>query len=291
MRKRSIIFFLLIIVLIIALVACTNDEKEPTPEPTVQVTVKITPEPTATPTPKPTLEPLSEEKRGIPQADAEVLFHDDFSEDSYDNYLTSQGTNMTWSEEGYLDLTKLDWSAFTPDIEYYLGGDYNQYQLEVSFYNTGEKADSPPWESLFIACRGPEGMNPPIATNDGYFWVAFNNKNKVAVYPGGGADSYPGGSTWEHKYFTITVPETFTETHTVTVVDSGDTICYYMNTADEDYYLILRAEFDEGDLVIYGNNGDEIWREMCVIEEDGAFMFFCHYGRTIVEEISIKGTK
>jgi hypothetical protein len=286
--NRKLFAFLLTLLLVMALVftACDVKDKSPkeTPEPTDTATKAPTPEPTPTPTPKPTVEPISEEKKGVPQEDAEVLFKDTFDEDNLEQYLLKQGEFMI-VEDGRL-LIPENWSAYIPDVTYDLGVDHSQYEMSVKF-KAEEGGDSNPWASLFIGCRGD--ATTPIATSNGYFWVAFNFTNKAFVYPGGGGQYE--GDAWNLRYFEIELPEDFTEDHTVTVVDCGDVIAYYMNTEEEDYYLILKATFEGDEIVIFGNDGSEIWRETNMIADTGMFMFFNHYCNSSVDEIVIKGLK
>ena len=286
---RSKLFFVFISLLLVCtfiFVGCDSEGPEATPEPTETATKEPTPEPTPTPTPKPTVEPIAEEKKGIPQKDAEVIFEDNFEEDNLDMYLTAQ-PNWLSVEDGKLVMRE-DWTAFIPDINYELGVEHSQYEMTVTF-NSAAETDDNPWSSLFIACRGPLDMSVPIATQDGYFWVAFNRAAKAYVYPGGGGEY--SGAAWNLKYFAIDLPEDFSEPHKITVVDCGDVICYYMNTAEEEHYLILKATFEEDEIVIFGNDGSEIWREKNMLQDEGSFMFFNHYGKTDIDDIVIKGLK
>ena len=153
--NRKLFAFLLTLLLVMALVftACDVKDKSPkeTPEPTDTATKAPTPEPTPTPTPKPTVEPISEEKKGVPQEDAEVLFKDTFDEDNLEQYLLKQGEFMI-VEDGRL-LIPENWSAYIPDVTYDLGVDHSQYEMSVKF-KAEEGGDSNPWASLFIGCRG-----------------------------------------------------------------------------------------------------------------------------------------
>ena len=122
-----------------------------------------------------------------------------------------------------------------------------------------------PWSSLFVGCRGPEG-NVTIADKIGYFWVAFNKDAKpMSILE---VEECIMGSSGILKYFTIDLPEDFTENHTVTVVDCGDIIAYYMNTAEEDYYLILKVTFEGEELVIHDHDGNEFGGRNMLQEED-----------------------
>jgi hypothetical protein len=285
--KRKLYLFLLSLLVVAALVftACDKEDTGPkeTPEPTEVATKAPTPEPTPTPTPKPTVEPIPEDKKGFPQEDAEELFKDTFDEEDFGNYLTLQGSYMA-VEDGKLIITE-HWSAYSPIVDYQLGVEHSQYQMSVTF---SASSGTSPWSSLFVGCRGPEG-NVTIADKIGYFWVAFNKDAKAHVYPGGGGVYH--GEQWNLKYFTIDLPEDFTENHTVTVVDCGDIIAYYMNTAEEDYYLILKVTFEGEELVIHDHDGNEIWREENMLQEEGSFLFFNHYCASLVDEIVVKGYK
>ena len=64
-----------------------------------------------------------------------------------------------------------------------------------------------------------------------------------------------------------------------------------MNTAEEDYYLILKVTFEGEELVIHDHDGNEIWREENMLQEEGSFLFFNHYCASLVDEIVVKGYK
>lgn len=296
MKKRIYFIFLTVLVCSLFFVACDKKNNEPTPteQPTEEATATPAPttEPTPKPTQKPTSAPLSEDMKGVPQKDAVVVFEDKFDEDNIeDNYIIKYVDNMLREdamlvENGKLVMTQ-GWCALLPDYDYYLGVDHNQYEMTVT-YEAQQIVDFA-WCSLFVGCRGSLDGNVQIATDNGVFWVAFNGTDKAYVYPGGGGE-YPNGSDWSYKYFEISLPEQFVGgTHKITVVDCGDVISYYMNTAEQEYYLIVKVLFEDEELVCYGNDGTEIWRETNMLPEEGSFVLFNHYAKTILEDLVIKG--
>lgn len=288
MKAKILLVLSVIMICALLFAACDSEKKPPeaTEAPTAKPTNTPTPVPTPTPTPKPTVAPISEEKKGVPQKDAVVLFEDKFDEDNLDDlYFRAQGENMV-VEDGKLTIPT-NWSSFMPDVNYNLGIDHSQYEMTLT-YESIDGSDFNPWSSLFVGSRCPLDGNPKIATEDGMFWVAFNGSAKAHVYPGGGG-TY-NGTAWNLKYFEVELPEDFIgKPHKITVVDCGDVICYYMNTADQEYYLIVKVLFEGDELVCYGNDGSEIWRETNMLPAEGSFHFFNHYGRTIIDDIVIKG--
>ena len=119
--------------------------------------------------------------------------------------------------------------ALIPE-NYPLTPDYMTWELttanmrSVKFKAEEERIQSR--ASLFIGCRGDATHH----CNQQQLFGAFNF-TKAFVYQGERPKEMPG--SWAVE---IELPEDFTEDHTVTVVDCGDVIAYYMNTGEEDYY-------------------------------------------------------
>lgn len=291
MKNKVLLILCMLLISLLIITGCgeKTDDNKSTKEPTTVPTVAVTEVPTPSPTPKPTIAPISEDQKGVPQKNAIVLFEDKFDDDDIeDDFFLLQGDYIA-IEDGKLNLLE-NWVALAPIVDYALGVDHSQYELEL-IYQVAEIAENNPWISLFVGCRGPIGGNPVIATENGMFWVAFNGSTKAYIYPGG-SGNYKDGGAWNTKYFEIDLPEAFVDkAHKITVVDCGDVICYYMNTESEEQYLIVKVLFEGDELICYGNDGTEIWREENLLADEGSFTLFNHYAQTLIEDIVVKGLK
>lgn len=294
MKKKGIILLILITAFILLFVtACKKDEtgkETPAPTATPAPTEDAnTPEPTATKEPGPTLKPITEEEKGKPHPEAEELMKLDFSEveeiDDIDYELRQpEYINIA---DGYMNITEV-WSAVSPNYGYGLGTDHNQYEWSATFHISHLSPDAP-HVAYFVGARVPQERT---ADYPGGVWLAFNYTKSVSVYLPGDNFLDENGEvikSWDSKYFTVTIPEDFTTEHTVTVVDTGDEICYYMNTAEDPQYLICRMVLDGEDLLIYNKDGETIKTFMNAVNEEINFSVFSHRTKSHTKELVLKG--
>lgn len=288
MKKKLTILSLLLVLTLVFATACKKDDPtvDPTatPKATEQSTAAPTTEPQPTEVPGPTMRPISEEEKGKPQKDAEVLIQEDFEDGQISDteFFIKYPENLDIAD-GIMSITR-DWSAVSPEYGYGLGSEHNQYEFSTKFRISHLQGDAP-HVAYWIGARAPEVER--TADYPGGFWLAFNYSKSICVYPGG--DNFPDVESWALKYFTITAPESFDTEHTVTVVDTGDAVYYYMNTAEEEYYLLLKAVFDGSDLLVYDHNGTEIWGGENAVNEDPQFSIFSHRSKTHTDIITLKG--
>lgn len=285
MKKKLIVLCLILVFTLVFASACKKDgEKsaDPTATPTQEATA--TPEPTPTKEPGPTLKPITAEEKGKPHKDAEVLISEDFEdgEISETEFFIKYPEYMDIAD-GIMSITR-EWSAVSPEYSYELGTKHNQYEFSTKFKISHLQGDAP-HVAYWIGARVPTVER--TADYPGGFWLAINYSKTINVYPSG--DNFPDAQSWAQKYFSITVPEGFDTEHTVTVIDTGDALYFYMDTADNENYLILKAEFDGEDLLVYDKDGNQIWAGENGVNEDTQFSIFSHRSKTHTDIITLKG--
>ncbi len=295
--KKTLVVILLIVSITLVFTACKDTGNKPndkvnataTPAATETPVATATPEPTATPVPGPTLKPLSEEEKGKPQKDAEIIAIEDFDDGTidYDNFQTKSDENIV-IKDGEMHIETV-WAAIAPLYEDYgIGTKHNQYEWSSDVYITHKMGDAP-HVAYWVGARVPKEAT---ADYPGGFWLAFNYSKTVYVYPGGNNFKDQNGNlveSWAAKCFSIKAPEDFTTKHKVTVVDTGDALYYYMNTATEENYLLLKVEFDGADLICYGNDGTQVFAGENVVNEIPAFSIFSHRSKTHTDNVVLKG--
>lgn len=296
MKKRSLILIFLIAFALIFVTACKKDDigADPTPttaptETPADTTEGPTPEPTATKEPGPTLKPIDEEEKGKPHPEAEELMKLDFSEvDEIDDIEWElRSPDYINISDGYMNITEV-WSAVSPNYGYGLGSDHNQYEFTTTFKISHLQPDAPQ-ASYFVGARVPQERT---ADYPGGVYLAFNYTKSVNVYlPGDNFVDNNGEviKDWNLKYFNMPIPESLDTEHTVTVVDTGDEICYYMNTADDPQYLLARIVLDGSDLIVYNNAGDAVFTGENAVNEEVNFSVFSHRTKSHTKELILKG--
>ncbi len=280
MRKRKFLLVLIAIILI-SVSSCKKENGNPAST--------ATPETVTTPTkePGPTPKPITEDEKGKPHPQAEVLLKEDFEDGEInpDEFMTLYDEYIKISD-GYMNITEV-WSAVLPQYAYSLATLHNQYEFSATFSISHLQPDAP-HIAYWVGARVPQegyGAYP------GGIWLAFNYTNQVRVYLSG--DNFIDDKNelikeWDKMFFTITAPESFKEEHTVTVIDTGDEILYYMNTKDEENYLLIRAVLDGSDLIIYDKNGKNIFNGENAINDLVNFSIFSHRTKSHTDEIVLK---
>lgn len=273
--------------------SCDNgngDDVDNTKEPVItDVPGDTTEKPKETKEPGPTLKPITEDELGKPHPEAEVLLKLDFE----DGEINEDEFRLLYPEfieieDGYMHITE-EWSAVIPKYLYGLGEDHNQYEFSTTFYISHLVPDAP-HAAYWVGARVPEegyGAYP------GGIWLAFNYTKDVRVFISG--DNFIDPETGEvikdfaRQFFTITAPESLDEEHTITVVDTEDEIFFYMNTEDDEQYLLIRAVLDGADLIFYDKDGNEVFAGENVVNDQTSFSVFSHRTKSHTDEIILKG--
>lgn len=288
--KRLI--FVLLLVLIFTLVACDRPVDEPVAT-TAPVAANETPspEPTDEPTPAPTKEPLAEGELGKPSDKSELVYEGDFTQGDLDENLLSQRGSYS-VENGKLYITSSDggesfagWDCITPDFDCY-PDDAIQWEFHLNFRSSHYHTDPMgAWYATVIGARVSNYVTAIADTDDG-IWVAFNQGNKCMVYPSGSKSL----GLWPSKGLSINIPEGFGEAKTIIIVDTGDSLFYYMITSENEEVLILKIDITEDEIVVFDGEGVEKKRQDNYLEMDEGYHFkiFTHMSATTVNYMAIK---
>jgi hypothetical protein len=292
--------FLILSIVLISLVffGCQKDiEKDPSPTPSPTETEKVdktdapTPEPTEEKTPEPTKEPLPGEQLGIPQDDAEIIYLDDF----VDNYINPEALfrynngHEVVEEQLYLSTYKgvpvelVD--TYSPD--YYCEAKVDgisQVQFHLRFKTSHERAEKDPWMSAVIGVRvyEPMGNSFKPSDEDSGMYMAVTQFNKILVYHG-----IPG--QWPRGAFSMEIPNGFGEMCELVIVDTGDKLFYYQKLEGSELTLFMTIELSD-QIKCFDADGNEVYSADNNLKEDkgGYFKIFNHFGRTVIDEFSIK---
>jgi len=267
----------------------SNDEPTPTPVPTQSVTEAPTQGPT--PTPSPTKEPLSEEKLGKPTDKTEIIYENDFSDDDFEGDILVQQGNYS-VKDGKLYLNSLDggetwggWIGLTPDIACYPSEAYQwEFRIEFQSVYPHETGDAP-WMATIIGARVCN-YTTSIADTDYGIWVGFTERNKVTVYPSGSKTR----GFWPAGAVSVDIPEGFGEMKRLVIVDTGESLFYYMNTAEEENVLILRIDITTEKIKVLDASGKEVYNtdNYLDMEEGHHFKIFSHITGTIIDSMAIR---
>lgn len=289
--KRKLIIFILIAVCIFALAACDKEEgkndatSSPTPVPTP------TAEPTEAPTPAPTKEPLPEGELGLPSEKSEVIYFTDFSDDDIEgNLLIQNGEFSITNGKFYLcskdgGETWASWGGLTPDFACY-PSEAHQWEFHLEFQSTypAESGDAP-WMATIIGARVCNYLSSIADTDDG-IWVGFTERDSITVYPSGSnTEKY-----WPAGAVKVNIPEGFGDMKKLVLVDTGESIFYYMNTAEEETVLILRIDISEEEIKVFNGEGNEVYKtdNYLDMQEGNHFKIFNHMAATVIGSLAIK---
>ncbi|HHT93140.1 MAG TPA: hypothetical protein GXZ66_06490 [Clostridiaceae bacterium] len=281
----------LIVVFVFVFTSCKQAETNegPTPEQTESVTKGPTQGPT--PTPSPTKEPLSEEELGKPTDKSDIIYGNDFSDDDFAGEILVQQGNFS-VKDGKLYLNSPDggetwggWVAITPDIDCYPSDAY-QWEFHIEFQSVyPQETGDAVWMATIIGARVCN-YNSAIADTDDGFWVGFTERNSITIYPSGSQTKgyWPGGAA------TVEIPEGFGEMKKVVIVDTGNSLFYYMNTSEEENVLILKADITEDKIIVFDGSGKKVFEaeNFLDMQEGNHFKVFSHITGTVIDSLEIK---
>lgn len=247
-------------------------------------------EPTEEPTPKPTKEPLPEGERGKPSEKSEVAYENDFIEEDLDGTLLVT-TNIYSFKDGKLILNSEDggrtwdgWNSLTPDIDCNTF-DTHQWEFHIEFESRFPEDVTSPWIATIIGARVSDYVSSIANTDDG-IWVAFTENNQITVFPSGARTK----EYWPDGAVTVDIPEGFGEMRKLVIVDTGDSLYYYMNTAEEENVLILKIDINESEIKVFDANGEELCKAENFLDMDlgNHFKVFSHFAYTFIDSIAVK---
>lgn len=291
--KKTIIICILVLLCVFAISSCDqkkDTKNDPTPQSTDTATPGPTPVPTESSTPKPTKEPLPSEELGKPSDKSEVIYENDFFEEDLDDTLLVT-YNVYSFKDGKIILNSEDggksfkgWNALTPDIDCFPSDAY-QWEFHIEFETEFPENDTSSWMATIIGARVSNYVSAIANTDDG-IWVAFTENNKVTVFPSASRtkEYWPAGAV------AVDIPEGFGEMKKLVVVDTGDSLYYYMNTAEEENVLILRIDIDEDYITVFNASGEEVFKadNFLDMEMGNHFKIFSHFAHTYIDSLAIK---
>ena len=79
----------------------------------------------------------------------------------------------------------------------------------------------------------------------------------------------------------------------VVIVDTGDSIFYYMNTTEEENVLILRVDLTEDTIKVFDGSGKKVFEaeNYLDMEEGNHFKVFSHITGTVIDSLKLKHIK
>ncbi len=291
MKEKLVI--ILAALLIFTLASCdeANKQGNPTAQKTAKVTASITTEPTEAPTAAPTKEPLPTAELGLPSDKSEVVYTCSFDQDELDGSILVQSGKYS-IKNGKFYLCSTDggetfggWDCMTPDVECNPGEVYQwELHMDLQSYYPAETGDAP-WMATLVGCRIVNYQSSIADTDDG-FWVGFSHRNEVVVYPSGSSTNSEG--YWPAGAMTISIPEGFAEMHKVIIVDTGNSIYYYMVTAAGERVLILKADITEDKIIVSDKEGNSKEFTNYLDPAGNHFKVFNHMPACVIDEVTIK---
>lgn len=294
---NKVSIFTICVICLLTLVSCnTSDDNTEggytyPPSTTVVATPTVNNEVTPSPTAKPTAKPLSDDQKGIPQEDSEVLYSDTFDNDVINNDA------ITSNEEGYeivnglLKFKEDDWYTYAPDIYCEVGTEYNQYEYYVdisAYYGASPNPDGgPTYMTCIVGVRVDTADGTTIPTGDSGYWIAISHSKEIIVYPTGGASEgyWPGGA------FFAKVDEGFINMKKLLIVDSGDQLFYYIISNEGERSLFLHVVITSSEIMSYDKDGNLLHTANNHFTNNGGyFKLFNHYGVTTIDNVTIKAS-
>ncbi len=240
--------------------------------------------------PEPTNSPLPSGELGKPQTNAKVEYIDDFNDKLNERSLIQAEKYSISNSKLFLSSTDngktfKQWDCLIPDLHYDFGNHTQwEFHTELKTYYPGSTGDSP-WKATMIGCR-VQNTKVSIPNSDDGFWVAFTSRDTVSVFPGGSSKNSEGW--WPAGAVTVNIPEGFSEMHKVIVVDTQNSIFYYIVKSSGETTLILRADISEENIKIYDGNGTKLKEVPNYLPESGGFKIFNHLTATVIEKVQIK---
>lgn len=293
--KSKVIASLLSICLILSVFTACQSKKiasssSPSTKASSSPTVKASTAPTnssavSTATAVPVVANIAEAEKGKPFKGASVLLSENFDNNDFDASLAElQQSQAIEFKDGKMTvgIAERNWGCYNT-VETFSadGSTYNQVEYSVTFNTLGE-IDKPVGKfiALFVGVRINGNIIP---TEVGGFWVAFSNQKIVTVYP--------GTSCWPLGAVDIEIPVDPSTIQTVTVIDNGSKIYYYITGENGADYLIFRADLTESNIKIIKNDGSVAYECANQLSAEGSFKLFNHFAVTYIDKLSIKGAK
>jgi hypothetical protein len=294
MSKGKLVLLLCLVVSFALIAVACNDAQEPDPTKkpeTTEAPSEGTPtaEPTATPEPTETPEPTPTPIAGKLYEDAEILFEDNFDDNTYAaDFLSTFTGDLDIFSDGMLKCYRpAELFNYSPmELDY---DSYFQYEFwaDVSAWNeTNEaKPGTGSWMGVMLGVRvNNPSLNP---TSDDGYWVSFSQGDKVLVYPTGSASK----GIWPAGKFSVDVGVCFNEPRTIACVDTGKQAFFYVVDKDGNEKLFLRADFDDDGMVrsydAEGNLLDES-QDYSANNMSNHFVLFNHISQATVDNVYVK---
>lgn len=294
MKLKKFFVVLSAVLCVFILISCSKDSgPASTDKPQATATKGPTAVPTEAPTPAPTKEPLPAGELGLPSDKSEVVFTTDFSGDELDELVLSKDDAYS-IKDGKLYISSRDngetfggWTTITPDVDCYPKDAYQwEFHIDFQSYYPADTGDAP-WMATIIGAR-VANYTSAIADMDDGIWVGFTHRNSVTVYPSG--SSTGSMKWWPAGAVTVSIPEGFSEMRKLVIVDTGDSLYYYMTTSANERVLILKIDITEDNIIVYDGQGNEKKKvdNYLDMEEGNHFKIFNHMAAAVVDSMTIK---
>ena len=289
MKKFKFISMLLVCIMcVFSLIGCTDDTQDPkaSTQPTLQPTAvaTATPVPTATTVPTATPGLPDDLKLGVPNEKSEVIYSQDFEEDYTLDDVYLRYRNRSEVVDGKIVFDPKLCDIYTPHLELFDSNEILQYEisLKISTQYPDSRTDRT-WMCPFVGIRVYDvGENYGPAIEDSGFWIGVTGSRDATIHHG-------VTSQWPQGAYKFTLPEAFTEEHTLTIIDVQGVVYYYMNTADSDLYLICKVDLTGDLLTVVDAAGTLVYTaENNLKGQSGYFSIVNHLTPTSVDDITIK---
>lgn len=295
MKKRLILLMLSLLIVLSCLAGCTS-QTENTDDPVSTVAPDATSNPVPTPSQKPNATPtptggeLVNVELGIPNENSEEIFSDIFDEIHPEVSLRYKYGYYLKDNTFRFDTTLAMY--YMPYIEMFFDENILQYEVSVKFStkfpaNKNPTNDPSKWNTWMFPHFGVsvydlgDGYN--CADEDSGLWMGITDKDVATIFHG-----VP--SHWPKGACKITLPESFSEEHTLTIIqDYRGIVNYYMNTADNDLTLICKIDMSGDTLTVSDAAGETVYSAPNNLKgQEGYFKIFNHFGDTIMSNVTIK---
>lgn len=224
-----------------------------------------------------------EETAGLP-VDANKVYTVMYEETFKGKELVSPGTQQQGDqaklESGVLHMNAVPngWSSFYPRKNWNFLR-FTEFKCTIEAECVKETPAG--YSALFVGARATNYEGIP--TNNGTFWVAFNDMDKAFVFAG---DHVIEGGTWTGYTCEVPIKKGITEKSVIQVVDTLNEITYYL-----DGEIVCRVVIDGDNLKIYDVTDALVCTATNNLKSKVAFKTFSHLASSKLYSMKIEGVE
>ncbi len=172
-------------------------------------------------------------------------------------------------------------NTFTVNNQYTVSEGYSSYEFHCNIQTKPSSTDTTAWTGTYIGARIPTRRDTPSAsTYTGGIWIGLDGSDTANL-------------CLSSRRATMKLPEKTDTPHKFTVVDTEDTIKFYMETSAGEQVLFCTVnvcdEYDQ--IAVYDMNNELIYYNPINIESTGFFKVWTFGSDMNCTDISMKGVK